>query len=86
VSDQLLEQCRLAAVTANVAGVEQADAGVDRSYVGRIERGVENPTVETLDKLAAALEILVAELLAVPKAGDKAAWDALKRAEETMSH
>jgi transcriptional regulator with XRE-family HTH domain len=27
------------------------DAGVDRSYVGRIERGVENPTVETLDKL-----------------------------------
>lgn len=47
------------------------DAGVDRSYVGRIKRGVENPTVETLDKLAAALEVLVAELLAVPKVGDK---------------
>lgn len=48
------------------------DAGVDRSYVGRIERGVENPTVETLEKLAAALDAPVADLLAVPKAGDKA--------------
>lgn len=43
------------------------DAGVDRSYVGRIERGVENPTVETLDRLAKALEVSAAELLSVPK-------------------
>jgi transcriptional regulator with XRE-family HTH domain len=48
-----------------------ADAGVDRSYVGRIERGVENPTVETLDRLAAALEVVVAELLLAPKHGEK---------------
>jgi transcriptional regulator with XRE-family HTH domain len=47
------------------------DAGVDRSYVGRLERGVENPTVETLDKLAAALGVAAAELLLVPKAGEK---------------
>mgnify|MGYP002479078192 CR=1 FL=1 len=47
------------------------DAGVDRSYVGRLERGVENPTVETLDKLAAALQVAAAELLPVPKAGEK---------------
>ncbi len=47
------------------------DAGIDRSYVGRIERGVENPTVETLDRLAAALEVVVAELLLVPKHGEK---------------
>lgn len=47
------------------------DAGVDRSYVGRLERGVENPTVETLDKLAAALQVAAAELLLVPKPGDK---------------
>jgi transcriptional regulator with XRE-family HTH domain len=47
------------------------DAGVDRSYVGRIERGIENPTVETLDKLAAALQVAAAELLLVPKAGEK---------------
>ncbi|UGV24861.1 XRE family transcriptional regulator [Rhodopseudomonas boonkerdii] len=47
------------------------DAGVDRSYVGRIERGIENPTVETLDRLAAALEVVVAELLLAPKQGEK---------------
>ena len=47
------------------------DAGVDRSYVGRIERGIENPTAETLERLAAALDVPVAELLAVPKANEK---------------
>lgn len=47
------------------------DAGVDRSYVGRIERGVENPTVETLDRLAKALEVPLAELLVVPKTNEK---------------
>jgi transcriptional regulator with XRE-family HTH domain len=47
------------------------DAGVDRSYVGRIERGVENPTVETLDRLAVALEVAAAELLLAPKQGEK---------------
>ncbi|GAA3844259.1 helix-turn-helix transcriptional regulator [[Pseudomonas] carboxydohydrogena] len=47
------------------------DAGVDRSYVGRIERGVENPTVETLDRLAGALDVAVSEMLTVPKQGEK---------------
>jgi transcriptional regulator with XRE-family HTH domain len=47
------------------------DAGVDRSYVGRIERGVENPTVETLDRLAKALAVPAAELLSVPKSNEK---------------
>lgn len=47
------------------------DAGVDRSYVGRIERGVENPTVETLDRLAKALDVSAAELLLVPKSNEK---------------
>ncbi|MEH2566731.1 helix-turn-helix domain-containing protein [Bradyrhizobium sp. AZCC 2289] len=47
------------------------DAGVDRSYVGRIERGVENPSVETLDRLATALEVAAAELLLAPKQGEK---------------
>jgi len=31
-------------------------AGVERAYVGHIERGVKNPTVQTLSKLSAALE------------------------------
>jgi transcriptional regulator with XRE-family HTH domain len=30
------------------------DAGVDRTYVSRLERGLENPTVGILDQLADA--------------------------------
>jgi len=32
------------------------DAGVDRSYVSRLERGLENPTVAVLERLAAAVD------------------------------
>jgi len=48
------------------------DAGIDRSYVGRLERGIENPTVETLDKLAAALAVSAGEFLLIPKPNEKA--------------
>ena len=43
------------------------DAGLDRSYVGRIERAIENPTVDSLDKFAQALGVPIAELLRAPK-------------------
>lgn len=43
-----------------------ADSGVDRAYVGGIERQTENPSIDILDKLAAALESEVAALLAAP--------------------
>jgi transcriptional regulator with XRE-family HTH domain len=43
-----------------------ADSGVDRAYVGGIERQTENPSIDILDKLAAALEAEVAALLAAP--------------------
>jgi transcriptional regulator with XRE-family HTH domain len=59
------------------AGVSQeqlaVDAGVDRTYVGRIERGIENPTVANLDKLAAALDVHISELFRKPKAGERRA-------------
>ena len=42
------------------------DAGIDRTYVGGIEREEFNPTVDILDRLAAALKIGVAGLLALP--------------------
>lgn len=35
--------------------------GSDGSRVGRLEKGTENPTLETLDKLAVALKVDVAE-------------------------
>jgi transcriptional regulator with XRE-family HTH domain len=31
------------------------DAGIDRTYVSRLERGLENPTVGILEQLSAAL-------------------------------
>lgn len=46
------------------------DAGLDRSYVGRIERATENPSVDTLDQLAAALRVASAELLREPAEGE----------------
>lgn len=35
------------------------EAGIDRSYVGRVERGEENVTVETLEALASVLQVPV---------------------------
>jgi transcriptional regulator with XRE-family HTH domain len=45
------------------------DAGVDRSYVGGLERQEENPTVDLLDRLAKTLSIQVSELLMEPPRG-----------------
>lgn len=42
------------------------DAGIDRTYIGGIERGVENPTVGVLDRLAGALSIHISELFLTP--------------------
>ena len=39
-------------------------AGTDGPRIGRLEKGTENPTVETLDKLTAALEIDLSHLTA----------------------
>ena len=38
------------------------DANVDRSYLGGVERGEENPTVDVLDRLAATLNVPLGEL------------------------
>lgn len=47
-----------------------ADAGIDRAYLGGIERKTENPTVELLDRLAAALHADVGALLAQPSSDE----------------
>jgi len=39
------------------------EARIDRSYVGRIERGSENVTITTLEAVAVALEVEVRTLL-----------------------
>ena len=33
------------------------DSGVDRSYLGGVERGEENPTVDVLDRIASTLAV-----------------------------
>jgi transcriptional regulator with XRE-family HTH domain len=43
-----------------------ADAGVDRAYVSRIERGVANASIDLLEKVAKVLGVEIAELFAVP--------------------
>lgn len=39
------------------------EAGIDRSYVGRVERGEENVTVDTLEALASVVRVPVRRLL-----------------------
>jgi transcriptional regulator with XRE-family HTH domain len=46
------------------------DAGVDRTYVSRLERGLEDPTVGLLDRLANALDARIAEFFVVPPRGE----------------
>jgi Predicted transcriptional regulators len=40
------------------------ESGIDRSYVGRVERGEENVTVDTLEALAKVLQVPVGRLFA----------------------
>jgi transcriptional regulator with XRE-family HTH domain len=49
-------------------GVSQEELGfeseLDRTYISGIERGVRNPTVETLSRLCRSLGVRVSELIA----------------------
>ena len=51
-------------------GVSQDDlalsAGIERAYVGHLERGSKNPTIETLEKLAIALDCHVSDFFVEP--------------------
>ena len=48
------------------------DAGIDRTYVSRLERGRENPTVAILEKLAIALDAEMSEFFRKPLRGEAA--------------
>jgi len=45
------------------------DGGVDRSYLGGLERSEENPTVDVLDRLADALSVPISEFFVLPGKG-----------------
>jgi len=46
------------------------DSGFDRGYISGIERGVRNPSILVLERLAKALQVDVAELLDAAKAAE----------------
>ncbi|MBZ9815768.1 helix-turn-helix domain-containing protein [Mesorhizobium sp. CA7] len=56
-------------------GISQDDlaltAGVERAYVGYLERGARNPTIITLEKIATALEVHIAQLFREPDPGEQ---------------
>jgi transcriptional regulator with XRE-family HTH domain len=54
------------------------DSGIDRSYLGGIEREAENPTVDLLDRLAGTLGVPLAELFAEANSVERKS-DGLKR-------
>lgn len=47
------------------------DAEIDRTYVSRLERNMENPTVAVLERLARALDVSIVEFFVAQKAGTR---------------
>ena len=47
------------------------DAQIDRTYVSRLERGLENPTVAVLERLAEALGSKIDDFFAASSSGEK---------------
>lgn len=45
------------------------DAGIDRSYLGGLERGLHNPTIDLVQRLADTLDVELAELVRSPPEG-----------------
>jgi transcriptional regulator with XRE-family HTH domain len=58
------------------------DSGVDRSYVGGLERQTENPTIDLLERLAETFDVPLAELFVI-SAGDTAAPKTLPKGRKT---
>jgi transcriptional regulator with XRE-family HTH domain len=67
VREIVARNLRLARQRAGVSQEALAEmAGIDRTYVSGIERGVRNPSIEVLAKFAHALGVSTASLLASP--------------------
>jgi transcriptional regulator with XRE-family HTH domain len=47
------------------------EAGVDRSYASRLERGIANPSVDILERIAGVLGVTMAELFVVPEPNEE---------------
>ena len=47
------------------------DAGIDRTYVSRLERGLENPTVGVLERIATALQSEISSFFVALEPGEE---------------
>ena len=54
-----------------------AQAGLNRSYLGEVERGCVSPSIATAAKLAQALDVPLAELVEACEAPPRVLWPAL---------
>jgi transcriptional regulator with XRE-family HTH domain len=48
------------------------DSAIDRTYVSRLERQIENPSIGIVEKLALTLGVPIAQMFAEPDQGDTA--------------
>lgn len=65
IQEKLAINLRRIRVARNISQDELAlMAGVERAYVGHIERATKNPTIKIVEKIAVALECSVCELFA----------------------
>jgi transcriptional regulator with XRE-family HTH domain len=64
---------RTARAAAGLTQEELADrAGLDRSYIGGVERGERNPTLSVIEKIAEGLGVTLAELFSYSAKGPRA--------------
>ncbi len=64
---------RRARTAAGLTQEELADrSGLDRSYIGGVERGDRNPTLNVIEKIAKGLGLTLAELFSYSADGPKA--------------
>lgn len=66
------EAVRRARIAANLTQESLADnSGLDRSYIGGVERGERNPTLSVIEKIAAGLGVPVAHLFSYSEPGSE---------------
>lgn len=60
-------------VASGLTQEELADrAGLDRSYIGGVERGDRNPSLSVIEKIAEGLDVTLAELFSYSAKGPRA--------------
>ncbi len=72
-SNRFGDAVRKARTTAGLTQEDLADrAGLDRSYIGGVERGDRNPTLSVIEKIAQGLGITLSELFEYSSKGPRA--------------